>query len=369
MVLKGVKAQFAKDKSTVTTWAYPSKAGYDYKLTKKTWKNACPLCKSVSHYKTAGKLKWNPKKVPEGELTCSQCGADFCAVSGKDKNKKVRGKLTPATVTTNSATKVASSQTQSQYCSLSKAEALTQAKEGLNTQSTYAGTLKIPIMKNINLGDLININLTGFDETKKKTLYIDKITENIDEQTYEISLLEGPNHLSNTYEGSYLMKNKNGGIITTNSDNPLNAKCQIVNTNIGLKDSSSISKKIKLKGQQLGTVPKIYKWLKIKSAGGTGGWKYKNYNNHIVSSENVDKFGPKSAQKCWSNKTANCTDFAWIMSMMGKGAGKKVGVKKGTYTTTTGKEKGHMWNYYGSKYYDCSNNEKLTIDWKKVETL
>lgn len=38
MVLKGVKATYSDDKTTVTTWAYPSKAGYDYKLTKKTWK-------------------------------------------------------------------------------------------------------------------------------------------------------------------------------------------------------------------------------------------------------------------------------------------------------------------------------------------
>ena len=32
MVLKGVKATYSDDKTTVTTWAYPSKAGYDYKL-------------------------------------------------------------------------------------------------------------------------------------------------------------------------------------------------------------------------------------------------------------------------------------------------------------------------------------------------
>lgn len=139
--------------------------------------------------------------------------------------------------------------------------------------------------------------------------------------------------------------------------------------NIGLKDSSPISKKIKLKGQELGTVAKIYKWLKVKTAGGTGGWKYKKYGNHRVTSESEDKFGAKSAEKCWNSKTANCTDFAWIMAKLGEGAGKKIGVRKGTYTSSTGAKKGHMWNYYKSKYYDCSSSAKTTIDFKKVEKV
>jgi len=361
MVLKGVKAVFASDKTTVTTYAYPSKAGYSYKLTKKTWKNKCPFC--------GGKLKWNPKNVPEGELTCSKCDADFCAVSGKDKAYKVRKVLTPATVTPNKATKVASSQTKSQYCSLSKAEALTKAKKGLDTKTTYKGTLKIPIMKNIHVGDICNVNLQGFEDTKGKTLYMNSIKEDIDSQEYTIELVEGKNHLSKKYSGSYMMKTKNGSLVGTSSSNPLNAKCSIVNTNIGLKDSSTIAKKIRLKGQQLGTVPKIYKWLRVKNAGGVGGWKYNKYTNHIVKSENADKFGAKSAAKCWSNKTANCCDFAWLFAMLGKGAGKNIGVKKGTYTTTKGVTKGHMWNYYGSKYYDCSSATNKTPDWKKVEDI
>lgn len=358
MVLKGVKAIFASDKTTVTTYAYPSKSGYSYKLTKKTWKNKCPFC--------GAKLKFNPKKVPEGELTCSKCDADFCCVSGKDKAVKVRKKLTPATVKPNSATKVASSQTQSQYCSLSKAEALTQAKKGLDTNPTYKGTLKIPILPGMKPGDLCELNVPSFP---KGTYYIDTIKEDIDDQSYTLELIQGKNHLTNKYEGSYLLKNKNGSILNTNSSNPLNAKCSTVNINIGLKDNSSIAKKIRLKGQKLGTVAKIYKWLRITSGGGTGGWKYKKYGNHIVKSESADKFGDKSATKCWNNKRANCCDFAWIMAMMGKGAGKKVGVKKGTYTNTDGSTQGHMWNYYGSKYYDCSSNTKKTIDWKNVQSV
>lgn len=361
MAKKGVKAIFADDKSTVTTWAYPSKSGYDYKLTKKTWKNKCPFC--------GGTFRFNPKSTEEGELTCSKCDADFCCVSGKDKAVKVRKKLTPATVTPNSATKVADSQTKSQYCSLTKAEALTKAKKGLKTKSTYKGSLKIPIIKGINVGDLVNINLPDFKETRKKELYIDSIKEDIDNQTYTIELLEGKDHLDNKYEGSYLFTDKRGHIIPTNSDNPLQAKCERVNINIGLKDNSPIGKKIKLKGQKLGTVDKIYKWLKVTNGGGTGGWKYKKYLNHIVKSESENKFGSKSAEKCWNEKTANCCDFAWLMAKMGEGAGKKVGIKKGTYISASGAKQGHMWNYYGSKYYDCSNAEAKTPDWKNVEKV
>ena len=361
MVLKGVKAIYGDDKKTVTVWCYPSKGGYDYKLTKKTWKNKCPFC--------GGTLKFNPKKTPEGELTCSKCDADFCGVSGQDKATKVRKKLTPATVTPNSATKVADSQTKSQYCSLTKAEALTKAKKSLNTKSTYKGSLKIPVLKGIAVGDLVNVNLADFKETSKKALYIESIKEDIDNQTYTLELVEGKNHLDNKYEGSYLFKDKKGRIISTNNDNPLNAKCEKVNVNIGLKDSSAIGKKIKLKGQKLGTIKKIYKWLRVGTGGGTGGWKYKKYKNHIISSENENKFGAKSAKKCWDSKTANCVDFAWLFAKLCEGAGIKAGIKKGTYTQTNGSRMGHMWNYYGSKYYDCSSATDKTPDWKNVEKV
>ena len=136
-----------------------------------------------------------------------------------------------------------------------------------------------------------------------------------------------------------------------------------------MKDKSAIAKKIRLKGQQLGTVEKCYKWLRVKSAGGTGGWKYKAYGNHIVSSEKYNSFGPKSAEKCWNTKTANCCDFAWIFSMLCKGAGKTVSIRKAKYTTLGGASKGHMWNYKGSKTYDCSNNAKMSIDLKRIEKV
>ena len=371
-VMKGQKATYSQDRKTITTVAYPKKPGYAYKLQEKTWKNYCPLCKKE------GTLVFNPKKAPEAELTCGDgkapwsdgCDADFCCVSGLDTHSgKPWGKLTPATAKPNKTTKVAGSKTQKQKCELSKAKARTKAKSLLDTKSSYKGTLKVPVMKGINLGDLVNINLNEFPEIKNKNLYIDSIKEDIDSQTYTIELLEGKNHLNTKYEGDYIFMNKKGAIIGASSKNPRNAKCKNVNINIGLKDRSPISKKIKLKGQELGTVAKIYKWLKVKTAGGTGGWKYKKYGNHRVTSEKEDKFGAKSAEKCWNSKTANCTDFAWIMAKMGEGAGKQIGVRKGTYTSSTGAKKGHMWNYYKSKYYDCSSSAKTTIDFKKVEKV
>ena len=364
MVKAGVKSTIAKDKQTITVWTYPTQKGYTNKLTKKTFKNKCPVCGKT---KT---LSLNKTYNTNGVIKCT-CGAVYCGVSGYQVNnkKKTAKKLIPATVTSNSVTKVASSQTQSQICGLKKASALAKAKSQLKTGSTYKGTLKIPILPNIKLGDLVQLNFDEFPELKGKSLYIDNIKEDIDNQTYTLELIEGTSHYDNPYNGQYLIYNKNGKLVKSSSKNPYKAKCSSVNVNIGLKDNSEIAKKIRLKGQKLGTVEKCYKWLRVKSAGGTGGWKYKSYQNHIVSKEKYTDFGPKSAEKCWKDKVANCCDFAWIFSMLCKGAGKTVGIRKGTYTELSGAKKGHMWNYQGSKNYDCSGNALITVDLKKVEKV
>ena len=66
---------------TITVTAKPSaKSSLPYKDYTITWENHCPLC---GH---DGTLVFNPKGTYEGELTCSHCGADYCAVTGKDKN-------------------------------------------------------------------------------------------------------------------------------------------------------------------------------------------------------------------------------------------------------------------------------------------
>ena len=75
MVLKGVKAVFAKDKKTVTTYAYPSKAGYTYKLTKKTWKNVCPFC-GGTHQQIIKQIQNNVKTYSIiCDVTEGGCGA------------------------------------------------------------------------------------------------------------------------------------------------------------------------------------------------------------------------------------------------------------------------------------------------------
>ena len=364
MVKAGVKSTIAKDKLSITVWTYPSKKGYTYKLTKKTFKNKCPVCGKT---KT---LSLNKTYNSNGVVKCT-CGAVYCGVSGYQLNntKKASRKLIPATVTSNTVTKVASSQTQSQICGLKSATALTKAKNLLKTSSTYKGTLKIPILPNIQLGDLIQINFSEIPEMKGKTLYINNIKEDIDNQTYTLELIEGKSHYENAYNGTYIITDKKGKLIKSSSSNPYKAKCSNVNVNIGLKDKSSIAKKIRLKGQELGTVAKCYKWLRVKSAGGTGGWKYKSYGNHIVKSEKYNTFGEKSAAKCWKNKTANCCDFSWIFSMLCKGAGKSVGIRKATYTTLNGETQGHMWNYKGSKTYDCSTTMSISLEMKKIEKV
>ena len=64
----------------ISMWAKPSvRSKYAYKWYKKTFIDYCPHC---HHYKV---LLKNPKGVPEREYTCRRCGADYCAVTGKEK--------------------------------------------------------------------------------------------------------------------------------------------------------------------------------------------------------------------------------------------------------------------------------------------
>ena len=82
-------------------------AGTAYKRYTKTWKNYCPNCGKT------GTLTDNPKKVYEGEITCSMkkggCDADYCGYCGGDKwghGKCKKVKLTPGEAeTTTTATK------------------------------------------------------------------------------------------------------------------------------------------------------------------------------------------------------------------------------------------------------------------------
>ena len=64
----------------ISMWAKPSvRSSYAYRWYYKTFIDYCPHC---HHY---GVLLKNPKGVPEKEYTCRRCGADYCAVTGKEK--------------------------------------------------------------------------------------------------------------------------------------------------------------------------------------------------------------------------------------------------------------------------------------------
>ena len=64
----------------ISMWAKPSvRSSYSYRWYYKTFIDYCPHC---HHYKV---LLKNPKGVPEREYTCRRCGADYCAVTGKEK--------------------------------------------------------------------------------------------------------------------------------------------------------------------------------------------------------------------------------------------------------------------------------------------
>ena len=365
MVLKGVK-QVSKDNNTITVKTYPSKKGYEYKLTKHTWKNYCPLCKSK------GTLTFNPKKTPEGEITCSKCDADYCGTSGKDKATKVRGKLTPASST---GSKVAKTETQSQKCSLSKAESKIKAKSLINTGTEYAGKLEIPAYMKVKVDDLLSLNFKGFDDGKRfkdinnKTLTVESASLDVDSQKLSLTLNKGTNILGDPYDGDYIVTNKKGAIVATNRNksNPLKAKPTSINPNIGgFNEQSTIIKKIMLKGQELGSIQNIYKYLKVKSAGGTGGFKYKYYIGHKVKSEKETELGKKSAEKCWTSKVYNCVDASWLFYIMAKGANKKVDIIKAEYTGLDGVKRSHMYNRYKGKTYDVSQNMRQEVDGSKI---
>ena len=64
----------------IAMWAKPSvRSGYAYRWYYKTFIDYCPHCHRYNV------LLKNPKGVPEKEYTCRCCGADYCAVTGKEK--------------------------------------------------------------------------------------------------------------------------------------------------------------------------------------------------------------------------------------------------------------------------------------------
>lgn len=85
---------------SITVTGKPSaSSNLTYKYYTMTWDNYCPLCgadNSLIRHNGAYKGTY----VPEGELSCISCGADYCIVTGKDKASVCRAYLSKASVLT-----------------------------------------------------------------------------------------------------------------------------------------------------------------------------------------------------------------------------------------------------------------------------
>lgn len=95
--LKGVTWSNGNSSQVTVTMVPAScnKGNYDYKnLYQSTWKNYCtsPSCKkpagSLVAHATGPTIAGGKKTAPEGELTCTSCGADFDGVTGYEKSGK-----------------------------------------------------------------------------------------------------------------------------------------------------------------------------------------------------------------------------------------------------------------------------------------
>lgn len=87
---------FSNDNNTsmsdiITVTMIPSvDSVYDYEEYTQSWINYCPFCHQYGTLKDTPKDPNRNSEIPEGEITCDEslggCDADFCGVTGKDKN-------------------------------------------------------------------------------------------------------------------------------------------------------------------------------------------------------------------------------------------------------------------------------------------
>ena len=84
--------------------------------------------------------------------------------------------------------------------------------------------------------------------------------------------------------------------------------------------------------------------------------------------KNLGRIVGKSDYELWLDEgnTGSIEDF--LASLVGKdGANGKDGLT--TSITLNGETKGHMWNYKGSKTYDCSTTKSINLEMKKIEKV
>jgi len=324
--------------SSITITCYPKKSSVAYKLTTKSWKNYCPTCGKSGTLTGfgAGTLSNGRSKFGvEGGVVCLKCDADFCGVTGRDTYPGSTRKLTPAgsvSSVTASASSVAAAK-----CEITKAEALSQAQEIFdeNSKSKYKGTLTVPMLPKLKPEQYCQLQLEKFKDNRQLRYWVDSVKVNIDNQTMTAELLESMPKPSQEYKASSTSKD----VASTASS-------------IGIKADTAIERTIMLKGKELGSIDKIYKWLRVH---GVGAWSYVFYYNHWKNVGSCYDKNTSAMKTCWSQKKANCTDFAWIFYTMCLGIGVKVRIMHGTalFGSTT---YGHLWNTYNGKIYDCSSS-------------
>lgn len=124
------KTTTTENTNTITVTMMPScvscsRAGTAYKKYTKTWLKKCAFCGSSN-------LKINPKGTYEGEITCGDCDADFCGVSGHDKMNPPRAQLTPADAQTTSTTTETVTRVEGSYEEKTFKETTAENEQGLS---------------------------------------------------------------------------------------------------------------------------------------------------------------------------------------------------------------------------------------------
>jgi len=344
-VKAGVKWTTTKESITIT--CYPQKKSAPYRLHTKSWKNYCPACRRSGTLDGVGqgtlpngRKKWGT----EGGVNCRRCDADFCGVTGKDTGIGKKHTLKPAA----SISRVNASQASiaAAKCELTQAEALSQT-EGIlkqNNTSKYKGTLTGPMLPRFKPEQYCQLEFDKFKDNRKNVFWVDTVKVDINNQTMAAELLESMPQPESEYK-----MDSTSNVTTTASS-------------IGIKADTAIERTIMLKGKELGSVDKIYKWLRVR---GVGNWSYLFYFNHWKNKGSALVKDTKAMETCWKNRKANCTDFSWIFYTMCQGIGEKVRIIHGTAKFGSSSY-GHLWNTYNGKIYDCSSTTASNYNPDKV---
>jgi hypothetical protein len=347
-VKAGVKWKVTKTSVTITS--YPKKSSVAYKLYTKSWKNYCPSCKRSGYmvgFGTGRLSNGRGKFGVEGGVACLKCDSDFCSVTGRDTKIGSKRKMTPAASVV-SKVNASESSVAAAKCELTQAEALAGSKTILNAnnKSKYKGTLTVPMLSKFKPEQYCQLELERFKDNRKNIFWVDSVKVDINNQTMAAELLESMPVPDQEYKND-----SNDSNVTTTS------------TAIAIKADTAIERTIMLKGKELGTVDKIYKWLRVR---GVGNWSYSFYYNHWKNKGSCMNKSTSAMKICWKKRRANCTDVAWIFYTMCLGIGVKVRIIHGTAKFGSGSTFGHLWNKYNGKIYDCSSSSASNYNPDKV---